>query len=227
MKKISINTQNTDAEIILGYLWATITLLLFGMRYWQQFTGNETFSFILITLTTLILGVLTSALIFNFEKIQKTVFANHNDWMLRNIIGLAGLPAIIAAWAFFVIYNVGPKVPDLFPLLLQKEPPVSAGLIWFSYILFPYLLFTSIRRFTKISIKKSTPLDFESGTAKILGFKWWQLSIALIAGTIYYYHYNSSLGFAFANTFLLSALVFDLVCYATTVSKSSGVWRKI
>lgn len=61
----------------------------------------------------------------------------------------------------------------------------------------------------------------------ILGFKWWQLAIALIAGAIYYYHYNSSLGFAFANTFLLSALVFDLVCYATTVLKRSMVWRKI
>ena len=218
---INFYTKNTDAEIILGYFWATIALLSFGIRHWQRFNGDEAISFVLITLTTLTLGAITSALIFNFKKIQKTVFANHNDWMLKNIIGLAGLPTIIAAWFFYVIYNIGPKVPDLFPLLPQNELPASANLAWFSYILFPYLLFTSIRRFTKISFKKITPLDFESSKAEILDFKWWQLAIALIAGAIYYYLYNSVLGFAFANALLLSALVFDLVYYGTNALKRS------
>lgn len=212
---INFYTKNTDAEIILGYFWATIALLSFGIRYWQRFNGDEAISFVLITLTTLTLGAITSALIFNFKKIQKTVFANHNDWMLKNIIGLAGLPTIIAAWLFYVIYNIGPKVPDLFPLLPQNELPASSDFVWFSYVLFPYLLFTSIRRFTKISFKKTTPLDFESGKAEILDFKWWQLAIALIAGATYYYLYNSVLGFAFANAFLISGFTFDMVYYIT------------
>jgi hypothetical protein len=211
--------KNTDAEIFLGYFWAWATLIIFGFKYWTILEDVDRFAFTAICLITLFLSLLSIYLITNFQKIKDKYLPNHNDWAINSAIQSAGLPILISAWALFIFYNLLPAFPDFFPAILQGSPAPSNP--WMTFILFPYLAFSSIRRFTQIKVKKAGDYNHGDDKAERLNFKIWQIVLAIAVSSFYYAQNSINLAFAFANTFLLSDLIFDVIYYWTNKIKQT------
>ena len=205
---VNVYAQNSNIEVLLIYFWAILTLLVFGFRHYQAFSSNDWFTFFIFLSAAIGFGLLALNIIFNKERLLKKYFPGHTDYPLSNGLQGLGMPLFVTAWAFVIFYNV---IPVLEAISTRKTIIINSHFILNAF-LFIYLMFFSIRRFTKIKFEITPTLSSSSysSTATFVNFRLWQIFLAIIITIPFYINNISPEGLAFVNAFLISDLLVDL-----------------
>jgi hypothetical protein len=218
--EVYVNFQNSTAEIFLAYLFGILSLILTYFTTNPDLTKVDAFNEVKPTVSTALIAIfplfiLITLLTFFGEKINKKILPYHSDRLLMNVIQVLGIPAILAAWFFYIYYIIA----ENYKKILAEGIIISLGSI-LNYLLLLYLIFFSIKFFSSVSVSKKSDNE-----AKQVAMNPIILVASIAIALITFYKNISNPGLAYAQSFLTASFIFRTMSYLYAKTTSLNILK--